>query len=402
MLYKNALIDPYRNYLNELYIIKSYPLIQRVLEDLNFGISFFIEGNFLTTEAYGELPFSARVINSSGIAGRKFHFVILNEKQFQLFPNGDDESQTHERTTFSFGDTIVYQGLQLVFLRDERRKQMVDKPFIFLYQSPASITGGYVGKLSVAWAEEGAGVINLSINGPNSIKDLDFINGLIRRYQQYDLDKKNETASRTIEFIDQQLVDISDSLQRVEIIIEKFRGKNTVVDASEETTRLFEKLEGLDVQNTDFLVHKNYYEYLTSYLKQSDNRDVVIAPSSVGITDPVLSALIAKMIDIQVDLKLIAGSEKLKNPLVVERINRLAEIKKNVLEAVNNIQATESIRQNYLLKQIAATEGQMRDLPESERRYISIKRKYSLLENLYVFFTPEKIRSKHIQSFQHD
>ena len=55
LLFKNSLIDPYRNYLNELYIIKSYPLMQKVIEDLNFGVSFFQKGNILTTEAYGEI-----------------------------------------------------------------------------------------------------------------------------------------------------------------------------------------------------------------------------------------------------------------------------------------------------------------------------------------------------------
>ena len=32
LLYKNALVDQYRNYLNELYIIRSFPLIQRVVQ----------------------------------------------------------------------------------------------------------------------------------------------------------------------------------------------------------------------------------------------------------------------------------------------------------------------------------------------------------------------------------
>ena len=56
LLYKNALVDQYRNYLNEPYIIRSYQLIQRVVEELNFNVSFYREGYVLTTEAYNFLP----------------------------------------------------------------------------------------------------------------------------------------------------------------------------------------------------------------------------------------------------------------------------------------------------------------------------------------------------------
>ena len=80
--------------------------------------------------------------------------------------------------------------------------------------------------------------------------------GLINRYQQYDLDKKNLTASRTIEFISQQLDEISDSLQRVENIMETFKEKNVVTNIGPETERLYEKLEALDGQRTDFLIQE--------------------------------------------------------------------------------------------------------------------------------------------------
>lgn len=390
LLYKNSLIDPYRNYLNELYIIKSYPLIQQVVEDMNFEVSFFKEGNFLTTEAYGGLPFSAKVINPLGQTSKKFHFVILDEKRFQLFANGDDNSENKVRTTFNFGDSIVYQGLELIFAISPNTQPPPGESYMFLYQTPSSLTGGYVGKLSADWAEEGAGVVNLSVNGPNPSKDIDFLTGLIKRYQQYDLDKKNQSASRTIEFISQQLEDISDSLQQVETIMEKFKDKTSVTNTGEETTRLYEKLEALDIQQTDFLIHKNYYEYLTTYIRESRNQDLVIAPSSVGISDQVLGSLISKMIDIQLELKMVPGNDKPENPLVSERVRRLAEIRKNIIEAVKNIHATESIKNNYLLKQIALTEKQLSSLPSSERKFISIKRNYSLLENLYVFLLQKK------------
>jgi capsular exopolysaccharide synthesis family protein len=390
LLYKNSLIDPYRNYLNELYIIKSYPLIQNVLEDLNFGVSFYREGNFLTTEAYGGLPFSAKVIDSHEFSYVRFQFVPLNEKQFQLFSIDSDNTKSNDRQTFSFGNVITYRGLDILFTTKNIPDSYLNQPYIFLYQSPKSIVGSFVGKLSASWAEEGAGIVELAISGPNPQKEIDFLNGLISRYQKYDLDKKNEIATRTIEFINGQLEELSDSLYHVESILEQFKNANLFTNAEEEAQRLYEKLEGLDLQKTEFLIHSNYYDYLTEYIQKSNNLDLVIAPSSVGIEDGILTALISTMVNLQLELKLFGGKGKIENPLFSDKELKLDEIKKDILEAVKNIHNTKKIRHEFLLKQINLTESQLNRLPSSQRKFISIKRNYSLLDNLYTFLLQKK------------
>src|SRR3546814_15041027 len=79
---------------------------------------------------------------------------------------------------------------------------------------------------SVSWAEISAWVINLSINGPNPTKDIDFLKGLIVKYQQSDENKKKQSASNAIAFITDQLDTISNSLQKVEMQLERFKGED--------------------------------------------------------------------------------------------------------------------------------------------------------------------------------
>src|SRR5690606_30736422 len=56
LLYDNPLVTGDRNSYNELYILRSYPLVQRVVEDLNLTVAFLREGEVRTTEVYN-LPF---------------------------------------------------------------------------------------------------------------------------------------------------------------------------------------------------------------------------------------------------------------------------------------------------------------------------------------------------------
>ena len=50
LLYNNPLVNAYRNFLNEPYIIRSFPLVQKVVDSLNLTAVIIGKGNIKTTE----------------------------------------------------------------------------------------------------------------------------------------------------------------------------------------------------------------------------------------------------------------------------------------------------------------------------------------------------------------
>lgn len=388
LLYNNPLVSGFRNYLNEVYLIRSYPMIERTLEELNFGVAFYNEGNVLTTEAY-KLPFTGRVLAASQGAASRLQFNLVNHKEYRLDIIAEDEKSNAARI-FRFNDTIDFQGLKMVFLFSGDSLPPSPAflgPLVFTYNNPSSLTNSYVQRLDVQWAEEGAGVLNLSINGANYHKEIDFLNGLISQYQLFDLEKKNQAASRTIQFISDQLNGITDSLRHVELQLERFKDKNVMTDLSIEAQRLYEKLEGIESQRAELIIRNNYYKYLAEYLKQSQNLDQIILPTSVGINDQIMSSLIQKMVDLQLQLKM---NNRTENPMAGRAKQGIDEIRRDIVESVKNQQSTDKIRLNYLNKQVSDIEKQLNYLPIAERQLVSIQRNYSLLENLYIFLLQKK------------
>ncbi|MBT1704888.1 GumC family protein [Chryseosolibacter indicus] len=388
LLYNNPLVSGFRNYLNEIYLIRSYPMIERTLTKLNFGVAFYKEGNVLTTESY-ELPFKAYVLNKSKNANDAFYFKWISKDKYELGVHSN-EGIGVGRKVFLFNDTIDYQGLKMVFLLNEPLTEAPSEhqdQLVFTYTEPSTLAGSYISRLGVNWAEEGAGVMNLAISGSNPSKEIDFINGLIEQYQLFDLEKKNRVASRTIDFISEQLEGITDSLRHVEQQLERFKNRNMLTDMSVEAQRLYSKLEGIESQRAELIVRNNYFKYLSDYLKQSKNLDQIILPSSVGINDGILSSLIQNMVGFQLQLKL---NNRTENPLANELKRKIDEIRKDIVESVKNQQSTDNIRRDYLNKQINDIERQLSYLPVAERQRISIQRNYSLLENLYIFLLQKR------------
>ncbi|MEQ1587384.1 MAG: hypothetical protein ABL895_15980, partial [Cyclobacteriaceae bacterium] len=386
-IYKNALVDQYRNYLNEPYIIRSYPLVEQVVQNLNLNVSFYREGYFMTTEAYDYVPVKAAWCYPKKFKSGQFLFTLKDETHYSLSKFSTETDATDD-SVFLLGDSIDYNGYSLCINRipDRPLKQYLGVPFLLSIANPTSIAGAYIGRLRVDWAAEGAGIINLAITGTNPQKEIDFLNELIQEYSHRDLNRKNETAEQTIAFIRKQLIAIKDSLRVVEFQLERFGNSSRVKDMSVEAQRMFVKLEAFELQKAELLIRQNYYLYVTEYLSKSEgNLDQVILPSSMGISDQVLSALISKMVDLQLEIKSFISPEQGRNPMITAKVERINEIKKNVEEAVMTLRSTDKIKMDFLNKQLKDTERQLGMLPASERQLISVQRNYSLLENLYVF-----------------
>jgi capsular exopolysaccharide synthesis family protein len=390
LLYENALINQDRNYLNEPYILRSYTLIQRTVEELNFMVIFYLDGRVISSEVYNTLPLSVSFKSISDNPTTTFYFTILSPRKFSLEienSNGNEIRVFEFDKLFTFGDNDIEVKLD----SSKDLTEWIGKKYRMSFNKSIDIAKVYVSKLKVEWAMKGAGVMDLSLTGSNADKEIDFINGLIRNYQQLDLEKKNLTANRTVSFIKDQLVDISDSLKVFEAQLQQFKKSNrTTGDLSVDAQRIFTRIETLEVQRAELIVKNNYFDYLKKYLSESKNLDQIILPSYLGIADPVLGSLLGKIVDLQLELKLYLETERPTNPLVTNRLQRLNELKRDVLEAIDGLQSTDKIKNDFLNKQISDAEKQIGYLPLAQRQYLSIQRNFSLLENLYIYLMQKK------------
>ena len=167
--------------------------------------------------------------------------------------------------------------------------------------------------------------------------------------------------------------------------MQQFQITNSTEKIDEESKRLFEKFDKLDEQKTELTIRSNYYDYLEKYIRQGKNLDLVILPSSIGVSDNVLSTMVGKMIDIQIELKTYLDKGLIENPMVATGLDRLEKIKNNLQESIRSLRVTDKLKGDLVDRQIGLLEKQMNQLPITQRQYISIQRSYSLLEGMYVF-----------------
>ncbi len=385
-LYNNPLVNQYRNYFNEPYIIRSYPLIQGVIESLNFETSIRKEGNFKDSEQY-TLPIEIEVHSKDKYGALTLE--ITGPSTFRCYVPGKEDM-----TEYKFGDRVNCSGFEFTVKQSGNVERLSGSQFTVLIRDPERVAAQYINNLKVTWAQQGSSVVNLDVTGPIPQKEVDFLNALIRHYHQYDLEKKSQAATRSLIFIEDQLAQIGDSLRLYENALERFKQRNFVTDLSAEAQQLYDQLKTLSEQKTVVSYSKNYYTYLEQYMREQKDFAQVILPSSIGVTDGILNALVTQLINLQNELNAMPRSKELQNDLITSKAGRLQEgmrqTRQQILESLANLRNTDKIKERGIDQQIKNIEAQLRTLPITQRRLVNLQRNYTFSETMFNFLQQKK------------
>ncbi|MEN7549772.1 polysaccharide biosynthesis tyrosine autokinase [Rapidithrix thailandica] len=376
------------NLKDEAVLLTSYKLIKSTLKNLNFGISYFIEDNYLLKELYQHTPVTLTLYKTSTNIpyGKQFACKILNRESFQLI----DEDKVQN---FKFGRTIDIEGFIFKIDLNENAEKYIGNQIIFQVNNIEQLVKHYRNSLSINPISEKSSVLNISITGTNPAKEMDFLNALVKNYIDKDKDEKNYNSKRTIEFIDQQLAKNSDSLRTIEGRMQDFRDQNATLNLSTEGNQLFKDIQELEKQKSSIELAQQYYDYLENSLSSQEGKlEQVEVPASIGLQDPVLNSLVKKLVDTQIEVKSIADdpNELKHNPRVQSKLQTIEELKVNILSNIKNVTATNRITLNDLSRRIGLFNSSLQRLPKAEREYINIQRNYSLSENLYMLLMQKK------------
>ena len=138
-------------------------------------------------------------------------------------------------------------------------------------------------------------MLRLSLEGTNRAKDVDFINKHIEGFQTISLAKKNAEVERRLQFIDSQLVGISDSLSTTESKLQQFRSSHQVMDISAQGQSIIAQVTLLETERARLNLEANYYDYLADYLSSDASGEIPIVPITMGIDDPGLTRLVEEL-----------------------------------------------------------------------------------------------------------
>lgn len=406
---------------NEIEIIQSYSNIRNVIDLLDIKTSYYAYNNNIISDLIYSTPLipkkdlykksPIRVVVDPSFAQAvylDFFVKFINENEFQLMAYGNDiplynyiDDATLKIipdikiswTRFKFGEEIRTKYFNFtVFKTDYFDKHYTrDKSLYFHFNNMNYLTLEYIKNTTAAVTSEKSTMLKITLKGRNAERITDFLNGLTNVYLQRNLDKKNSMATSTVDFIDTQISDISDSLTTAEANLKSFRTSNQVMDLSFQGQQVFEKLSQLETEKANLEVQKQYYSYLQKYIITSDDISKLTAPSSMNVVDPILTNIITQLLTLNAERSSLLKNRENTQNLYLQDINiQIENLKQTLKENVANSLNTLNISLNEINYRISKLSGQISQMPKTELQLKGIERKFKINDEIYTFLLQKR------------
>ena len=378
-----------KNLDNQIMILSSGTLISQALDELDFDLEYYLRGLTNKIPLYPTPPIkiASEVVDSLPI-DTEFSLKYINNNMFTLDAEIKDTFELH--TQSAFGEYIKSPGGSILIEResDDWPSGIMDKKIYFMRHNREKLIDSYSSRLKVEPASRKGTIVKISLEGTNKTMDIDFLNKLTEIFLRNSLDKKNQEAVRTITFIDDQLIGISDSLLITENKLQEFRSKNRVMNLSSQGQAIISQAMNLENERARLGIEANYYNYLADYLAKDNIGEVPIAPATMGITDPGITKLVADLADLQGQYYSKSLGEK--NPLQSQLAQRVHNTKEALRETLNGVRRSNNMSINEITEQIRTVNAQASALPVTERQLLGIERKFKLNDELYTFLLEKR------------
>ena len=380
----------HQNLQNEIGILKSFSLNYNVMKELpDFWVSYVGVGRRRIAENrhYKDGPFKV-VFDSlyKQTKNARIDIEILSDKEYRM-KIGDQIDKK-----MNFGDIYSTIGFNfaLIIRRDFIFDNVQSNKYYFWFERIEGLANLYRGKLGVSPIEEEASLIRLTTTGVSTLQETDYLNKLMEVYINRGLDLKNQTAEKTIEFINEQLNLISDSLTLAEIRLENFRLTNSLIDLSSEASLLQTRIVRYENEKYIIELEKQYYEYLIEYINSKDESGDIVSPSIMGVSDPGLSRLVGELASLQLQKKQLSFSLSGELPAVNLMDSQIEDarniLRENVKNSINNVKRLLV----DINARIVGVEQNVQKLPGTERRLINIQRKFDLNNTVYTYLMEKR------------
>ncbi len=248
---------------------------------------------------------------------------------------------------------------------------------------------------SVAPTSKQSSVAAVTMSGTNKRKIVEFVNMLMYEYVTRGLEKKNLVSENTIQFIDNELKDIQESLTQAETELKDFRTQNDLMNLDLQANQLYTNLQTLSKERAEMAVNVRIYTRMQDYIKvQIDDPENLAAPSTMGINDPLLNQLARDLVMLSQNKATQLLTQTEQHPQIVKLNEQILTTKKALLETINNLVENAKMSLNEIDRRIGALESESKKLPAKQQELINYQRNYQFTDDTYKYLMQRRAEAQ--------
>lgn len=363
---------------NEMEILKSYTLMDRVVNNLGLDVRYFHPTNTAKQEIFTESPIRLLVEKpNSQLYNEDLEISFIDNAHIKL-----------SGRVYPVNQSIKTPYGQLRVLTRQPLSKILD-PLIVIISNHTNTVESYVANLKVEPTAKQSTVLVMTLEDAVPNKGEAILNSLISEYNKEAIVDKNKEANNTLNFIEERLGLISGELSTVEKEVELYKSTQGITDLSIQAQTFLTSVQANDTQLNEVNLKLSAIGDIEKYIaNQGDNNGVT--PATMGLSDPILTGLLTKLAELQLKREEASRTMSASSPLLVSLDSQLKNLRSSINENVQNMRQQLTSNRDLLVANNRRMEGMIRTVPGKERGLLNITRQQAIKNGLYTYLLQKR------------
>ncbi len=370
------LFDQKVNLVNEIQVIKSKSLMQRVVEKLHLNERTYIKGKAKTTELYRSPYIQATVLSvKDSSQGEYIEIVKLGKQLFRVV--GDQKTAIASEGKIQGTNVTYAYKVDPLVLKEEDKYLLVWEPI----SQTASVLSWTLG---VYHTDKTANILSFIIHTEVPAKGIDLLNTLVVEYNIRSNEQKNRLVDYTLQFIDERVELMRGELGKVETGLQRMQESEVITPNATSGIGLGEMATGKDK-----IVESEMKLEVINMVRQSVTKPNQLIPT-LGLDDPTISGLVGQYNSAIMEREELLRTMPAANPIVRNAQASLEKYRANISSALDNVAVRTKQLKQRAYGDVSAGRSKLVSVPRQERQLLEISRQQDIKEKLFLFLLQRK------------
>jgi tyrosine-protein kinase Etk/Wzc len=365
---------------NELEVIQSGQMIDEVVKELRLYAPVYEQGKVRATSAYTTSPITVEANDPDLIKKSKDIYFTYNENNRTVTING---------TAYPMDKFANTPYGVLKFTPNVNFIKNTSKALFFQLKPVSEVTNYIVKKLDISEVGKLSSIVKLKIKDEIPRRGQDILNTLMEKYNKAAVDYKNQLAKNTIAFIDERLNNVTSELKNLEKQIQNYRTSKGVINLTDQSRLYLQNVTQNDQKLADINMQLAVLDQVEKYVNTKDNTAGIV-PSTLGINDGMLSKLLDRMYEAQIQYERLRKTTGEDNPMLQSIAKQIDNIRPSIVENIQNQRVSLEASKNNVNTTNNSYNSILSTIPEKERGLIDVSRQDAIMNATYSFLLQKR------------
>ena len=365
---------------NEIEIIKSYRILEKVSENLELNVRYYNVTKTRLIQVW-DLPIrvqSTKQSNSLPTNGEYFVDVLKNG-----YIITDIKKNEWKVTGHSMTKSLKDLPFILKYDSDRDISSLINKKIKIRFFTTREATLRLFSGLNIEHIGKYSEILKISLRNESSAKSEAILNEIIAQFNQDGVKDRKLIFQRTIDFVDERFEYLTKELDSIENKKKKFKQQNNLTDIDMDTEHNLSDKSNSNSEKVNLETQLEIARILRKTLTNKNNSELLPVDIGLGITGVNDQIVLYNKKLLEYNKLKISGGEN--NPLVKNLNEEISSLKNNIFTSVVAYQKKSETALNNIRVIDGKNKGFFRALPVKEKVLREIEREQTIKENLFIF-----------------